>query len=191
MARFFAFAKQIDLDLAKSARAKGCPHCGGKLHSAAYFRSPRHAPDEGKVRFHGLCCSAEGCRRRTRPQSIRFAGRSPFSSQILILARLFHAGPSERNCQQVASELSISLSTAKRWICCWRRVESRSKWWRSLSGGLGLSGQNLWGLWIKLITSDEVPEPFEFLLEKSSSLWAEVKLIVGPEPPAELGLQAR
>jgi hypothetical protein len=71
------------------------------------------------------------------------------------------------------------------------QLTSGSKWWRSLSGGLGLSGQNLWGLWIKLITSDEVPEPFEFLLEKSSSLWAEVKLIVGPEPPAELGLQAR
>jgi hypothetical protein len=185
-ARFFAFAKQIDLELSSEARRKGCPFCGGKLHSAAYFRSPRHSPELGKVRFYGLCCGREGCRRRTRPQSIRFAGRSPFSAQFLLLARLLCSGPSWRNCQKVSAELSISLSTAKRWICYWRRVESASVWWRMLAAGFFLNGKTLWELWTALTSARSTFVSFEFLLQKSASLWAEVKFIVGPDPPAEL-----
>ena len=96
-ARIFAFADKLDLKLAAEARRKGCVYCKGILYSAAYFRSPRHSQVIGKVRFYGLCCSKEGCRRRTNPKSIRFAGKSPYNTSFFLILRLLSSGPSKRN----------------------------------------------------------------------------------------------
>ena len=40
-ARFHGMLLRIDEELAAEARARGCPHCSGKLHSAQYPRRPR------------------------------------------------------------------------------------------------------------------------------------------------------
>ena len=187
-ARIFAFADKLDLKLAAEARRKGCVYCKGILHSAAYFRSPRHSQVTGKVKFYGLCCSKEGCRRRTRPKSIRFAGKSPYNTSFFLFLRLLSSGPSKRNCLALSRELSISLSTTKRWICCWRRIESNSVWWRTLSSGFYLSGKDLCDLWSKLLTNSRPLEAFELLLERAADLWPEIRFIGGKDPPAEVGL---
>ena len=65
--RLYAILLQIDKDLAVETREKGCPYCGGVLHSARYPRKPKgfFVPLHGEeiVRF-SFCCSADGCRRR-------------------------------------------------------------------------------------------------------------------------------
>ena len=40
-ASFWAFIHQLDIDIAAQVQRQGCPHCGGKLHSACYPRKPR------------------------------------------------------------------------------------------------------------------------------------------------------
>ncbi len=41
---FFELLWRVDSDLADKAQAKGCPHCGSKLHRANYPRRPRGGP---------------------------------------------------------------------------------------------------------------------------------------------------
>ena len=57
----------LDVELAAQTRERGCPHCGGALHSARYLRKPRGGPwdvgEELAVR-HSFCCARDGCRRR-------------------------------------------------------------------------------------------------------------------------------
>jgi hypothetical protein len=73
--RLATFLSSIDADLAARARAKGCAHCGGTLHSAAYAGKPCGLPDSIELadRRHSFCCQT--CRRRTTPASVRFLGR--------------------------------------------------------------------------------------------------------------------
>ncbi|WP_106089607.1 hypothetical protein [Enhygromyxa salina] len=61
---------RIDADLYAEARARGCPHCGAPLHAAHYPRKPRGGPAELPPGYDlrlSLCCSRDGCRRRTTP----------------------------------------------------------------------------------------------------------------------------
>ena len=110
-ASFLEFAIQIDLKFAEQARLKCCHHCGGKLHSARYQRKGRLldldlAEDWGS--FHSLCCSVEGCRKRIRPLSIRYAGRSPFSLALFLLAELIQSRGSQRSIIALSKELGVS-----------------------------------------------------------------------------------
>ena len=66
-ARFWQLLHRLDEDLAATAGAARCPHCGGALHRGDYPRKPRGV---GRARLgpayerrHSFCCSRDGCRR--------------------------------------------------------------------------------------------------------------------------------
>ena len=87
-ARLYTFLLELDKDLAIETQEKGCPYCGGALHSARYPRKPQglFAPlnREDSARF-SFCCSADGCRRRVTPPSVRFLGRKRYLGAIVVL----------------------------------------------------------------------------------------------------------
>jgi hypothetical protein len=184
-----AFVEKIDAELAAKCRSRGCPCCGGKPHSAAYFRVLRHAEVVEPLRFQSFCCSKVGCRRRTRPLSVIFAGRSSFAASLILFFGLLRGGRNVRVAKRLAESVAVSISTAKRWLKFWASVESNSNWWRRLSGLHFLSGKSLADLWARLSLSSSAPE--ETLIRCAADLWPEITLSGAPAPPAELGLTPR
>ena len=78
----------IDKDLAEQKRIKACPFCGAPLHTSNYFRNPRGGPDhipESWTLRHSLCCSAENCRKRVLPPSLRFWDRKVYWSIVILV----------------------------------------------------------------------------------------------------------
>jgi hypothetical protein len=188
-ASFLEFALRIDLEFSAQARLKPCIHCGGTLHSARYQRKGRlidtTLPDNWGL-FHSLCCSFEGCRKRVRPFSIRYAGRSPFSIALYLLAELIQSRGSNRSILSLCKELNISERTIRRWLSFWKKVYSKSTWWRKISSIWMLSGKSLSELWDLLLSIKKTSsETFQYLLINSSEIWSEIKLFVGYRPPAK------
>jgi hypothetical protein len=188
-ARFFDFAIHIDAEFSKNARSTGCPKCGGALHSARYNRKGRlkdiASPQNWNL-FHSLCCSNENCRKRVRPLSIRFAGRSPFSANLVILANLLVSGGSKRSIIVICRELKVSESTVRRWLRFWKTVHIKSVWWRKLTSIWSLSGKTFIDLWNLLLeTKKSSQDAFEYLLLNSAKLWREITFTVGNLFPAK------
>lgn len=174
----------IDVELSKSLKKKGCPHCGSPLHFARYARKGRAGPapvPEGWENFHGLCCAREGCRKRVRPPSVRFAGRSPHAPILVLLAHLMRARGSLRRISEICSALRVSERTLRRWLRFWDRAHANSRWWRELASLHALSGQT-----ISSIPGDVFQIQW---LQKTvflcTPLWNELLFGVGPGPPAE------
>jgi hypothetical protein len=122
---------RIDFDLAEEVRARGCPFCGGRLHSARYPRKPRCARDLGpgwKRRF-SFCCAAEGCRRRTTPQSVRFFGRRLYPAVVIVLFSALAQGVTVRRFRMLHSILGIDRRTLERWRRWWREIFPRTRFW--------------------------------------------------------------
>ena len=180
---FFAFAVTLDTELAESLRLKGCPKCSGTLNYGCYSRksrSPFKAPlPENWDRFFSLCCSAEGCRVRVRPPSVRYAGRSPQNAGILLLAQLLKAGASQRSVRAICEELLISERTARRWLRFWKTVCRRSRWWAKLSGLLSLSGLSIIQLFHIYQADNRTRTASEKITSETASLWAEMTISVG------------
>jgi hypothetical protein len=121
-ASFLALLIEVDLDLSAQARRSGCPACKAPLHSARYRRKghtgPVRAP-EGWDLFHGLCCSQEGCRRRVRPESVRFAGRSPNLPFQVAMVCVLRSGGAQRGVTALAALARVSERTVRRWLDFW------------------------------------------------------------------------
>ncbi|MDP3439542.1 MAG: hypothetical protein Q8R95_08065, partial [Azonexus sp.] len=118
--RFHKALVEIDHELAAKVRARGCPHCGGKLHSAQYPRKPRGWRPEvggGETRL-SYCC--ETCRRRTTPASVRFLGRRVYSAAVMVLGSVLPG----RLSVAAARPLCVALKVPKRTLARWR------EWWR-------------------------------------------------------------
>jgi len=182
-ASFLEFAIKIDIELSQKARIKSCPHCGGTLHSARYQRKGRIVDGvtlpEDWGSFHSLCCSSEGCRKRVRPPSMRYAGRSPFSSSLFLLAELIQSGGSARAMTALSKELNISERTLRRWMLLWKKLYNTSKWWRKIASLWMLSGKMLYDFWEQLLKSKETHEDaFQNLLMQSTEIWSETNLFV-------------
>jgi hypothetical protein len=119
----------IDRELAAETQAKGCPYCGGTLHSARYPRKPRCArelsPDWG-WRW-SFCCAREGCRRRSTPPSVRYLGRRVWPAIIVVILstidQLLGSGRAER----IRRAMGVDRRTLDRW----------GKWWRETFPQLG------------------------------------------------------
>ena len=59
----FEAMRDLDIDLAREVRDRGCPHCGGTLHSSSWQRKPRGTPfslPDSCCTRRGLCCSRQG-----------------------------------------------------------------------------------------------------------------------------------
>lgn len=117
----------IDEGLAESARARGCATCGAALHSARYPRKPRGGPwalgAEHDVR-HSLCCSREGCRRRTTPGSVRFLGRRVYLAAVVVLAAVLGQGVSGSRASRLSRLIGADRRTLERWRSWW--LETRT-----------------------------------------------------------------
>ena len=131
--RLYAILLQIDKDLAAETREKGCPHCGGVLHSACYPRKLKKscAPNDGKeiVRF-SFCCSADGCRRRTTSPSVRFLGRKRYLSVVVVLLGAMRHSLTQRRAEELEKLLGVSRRTLSRWQRWWQDTFPASQFWK-------------------------------------------------------------
>ncbi|MGI9332331.1 MAG: hypothetical protein ACR2RL_04160 [Gammaproteobacteria bacterium] len=124
---------EIDIQIAGEVRAAGCTHCAGVLHGARYPRKPRGVPRAllGEDYEHrlSLCCSVEGCRRRSTPASVRFLGRRVYlGAVVLVLSALSH-GLSARRCAELENRYGVSERTLRRWRHWWQVLLPRTPWW--------------------------------------------------------------
>jgi hypothetical protein len=128
------FLSSIDQHLAMQARAKGCPYCGGVLHSAAYIRKPRGLPAEERPggKRESFCCHT--CRRRTTPMSVRYLGRRVYAGAVVLLLSAMHSGVTTRHLEQLRGTLGVSRRTLQRWRHWWRTVFVITPFWRFAQG---------------------------------------------------------
>jgi hypothetical protein len=117
VARFWSVFRAIDQDLAETARKKTCP-CGGRLHTANYFRrprgTPRQLPKQECVRL-SFCCDGDGCRKRVTPPSVRFLGPTVYLGVVIILISALRQGPSPRRVRELSARFDADRRTIARW----------------------------------------------------------------------------
>jgi len=135
--RFWSRLTQLDRHAANEVRSRGCPHCGGVLHSARYSRKPRGL-DRAVLGEHyrvreSFCCAA--CRRRTTPPSLRFLGRKVYLGALLILFGNLATGvePSASSYRSLSARCGIPTRTLARWRRGWIESIPTTRWWRDLA----------------------------------------------------------
>jgi len=127
-ARFYEFLYKIDRDLANTVhRQQTCPHCGGKLDRANYFRKPRGPQISNRLHClaFSFSCRTDGCRKRFLPPSVRFLGRFVYLSHWIALISYFLAKSGYKH-KDLSVKLSISSQTLKRWEVLWDNIFSDS-----------------------------------------------------------------
>ena len=115
----------LDRELAREAKQRGCPRCGGVLDVADYPRKPRGGPfglDSEQHRRLSLCCRRDGCRLRVTPPSVRFLGRRVYISVVVLLGGVLLQGPTRWRADALRNALGADRRTLKRWRRWW--VES-------------------------------------------------------------------
>ncbi len=116
------------------------PFCGGPLHSANYQRKPRGGPPELQEAFEirfSLCCSREGCRRRTMPPSVRFWGRRVYWAPVLLLVTAIRQGKNpDVTLELIKRFCGTWRSTVNRWRDYFKKVFPQSLRYHQLSGHL-------------------------------------------------------
>ena len=137
-ARLYEVLHRLDVDLAQTARASGCRHCDGVLHSAHYARKPRGGPlglgPEIDQRL-SFCCARGGCRRRTTPPSVRFLGRRVYFGAVVVLVCALRDGLSPRRVQELRALLGVDRRTLRRWRTWWREGFPKTGFWRTARAG--------------------------------------------------------
>ena len=135
--RLYAFLMEVDRDLASQAQRSKCRFCGGVLHSACYLRKPRGLPagvdpgPEYPVRF-SFCCSAEGCRRRHTPPSVRFLGRKVYLGVMVALLTAMRQGPTPQSLGTLGGIFGVDRRTLGRWRVWWQTLFPQSEFWRRM-----------------------------------------------------------
>jgi len=133
--RLYEFQLQIDGELASATRGGGCAHCGAALHSACYLRKPRGLPagiDPGpayRLRF-SYCCSADGCRRRHTPPSVRFLGPKVYLSVMVLLLTAMRQGPTPRSSRELGALFGVDRRTLGRWRRWWQALFPQTAFWQ-------------------------------------------------------------
>lgn len=118
-AKLCARLLEIDEALAADVQSRRCPHCASRLDRGDFPRKPRGgavgAAGEIFDRRISLCCSAEGCRRRQTPPSVRFLGRRVYLGIVVLLASVIAtASPS------APATIGVPVRTVRRWLTWWR-----------------------------------------------------------------------
>jgi hypothetical protein len=136
---FFLLLLGYDRDLAEQTRSKGCPHCGSRLHFGRYWRKPRGEPGGLPPEYdrrESLCCSAEGCRKRVLPPSLRFFGRRVYLGPVFVLISAMIHGITEKRAAALWNLVGVSKRTLERWRRWWREKLPQSGFWRAVRGRL-------------------------------------------------------
>lgn len=118
----------LDLELARAAKQRGCPRCGGVLDIANYPRKPRGGPfalGDGHSRRLSLCCRREGCRHRVTPGSVLFLGRRVHLSVVVVLCGVLRQGPTPWRLDALRRVVGADRRTLERW----------RRWWVERVGG--------------------------------------------------------
>jgi hypothetical protein len=129
---FWLFLFAIDQDLAETTRKERCA-CGGRLHSANYFRKPRggrgELPEQYDSRF-SFCCDRDGCRKRATPPSVRFLGRKVYLAAVVILVAAMQQGPSPRRVRELSTVFGADRRTIARWRVFWNEHFPQTRFWK-------------------------------------------------------------
>ena len=132
----------IDKDLAEQKRINACPFCGAPLHTSNYFRNPRGGPDNIPKLLtirHSLCCSAENCRKRVLPPSLRFWDRKVCWSIVILVAVVLKQNRTQGySAGKIIKMVGISRHTLKRWIHYFKEVFPQSDRWKRIRGRMGV-----------------------------------------------------
>ena len=134
-ASLYMFLLDVDRDLATEAARLPCQFCGAKLHSACYDRKLRGLPKgvevgpEYKVRF-SFCCSADGCRRRNAPPSVRFLGPKVYLGVLVALITTMRQGPPRRTVRELRKHFGVSRRTLSRWRKWWQEHFPTRRFWQ-------------------------------------------------------------
>lgn len=129
--RLYPFLVQVDRELACETQKRGCPYCGGVLHSAQYPRKPMGfsaPPGHEEIKRFSFCCSTDGCRRRVTPPSVRFLGRKRYLGAVVILLSAMKQGP--KPSKTLRKLIGVSRKTLSRWQSWWRETFSNSRFWQ-------------------------------------------------------------
>lgn len=143
-----ALLVKVDEARAEETREKGCnspkhPGKNGRLHSADYGRKPRGAgvlSEEFRRRF-SFCCSIDGCRRRTTPESLRFQGPKVYLGVAVVVVSALRCGLTPTRMQTLKELVGVSPQTVRRWLGWWRETLPSTKVWRSFRGSLSSAVQ--------------------------------------------------
>jgi hypothetical protein len=127
--RVFQLLEEVDGDLAQEAQARGCCHCGGKLHRANYERKPRGGPQWDQR--DSFCCGKEGCRRRCTPESVRFLGRRVYAGFVVVLVSAMVHGLKPERVHRIREVLGIDRRTLGRWRQWWLDTFVGSSFWKA------------------------------------------------------------
>ena len=123
---FFDQLRGIDEAIVEAAKAAGCVFCGARLDRADYPRKPRGGEfataEEAETRRFSLCCSAEGCRKRVTPPSVRFLGRKVYLSVVVVLASIHAAREAWARAAALRAATGVPARTLRRWVAWWRTV---------------------------------------------------------------------
>jgi len=136
----------IDKDLAERQREKNCPFCHSPLHYSNYLRKPRggpeNLPEEYLLRL-SLCCSAEGCRRRVLPGSLRFWDRRVyFGVVMLVMTTLGQRRTGGYSASKLMKIFGVSRHTLKRWAGYFENIFPFSSRWKKVKGRIGIDMLN-------------------------------------------------
>lgn len=165
----FALLHALDLEVLESLRRQGCPRCGGRLHRADFARKVRGVPASAETWFEtrfALCCSREGCRRRTLPPSVRFLGRKVYAAMSIVAACA--AELAHRHWQEARR--------IRRWLAWWREAFGASARFKDLRGWLAVP-----------IEVDELPGSLLAAVQGPTStdrLVRLLSLVAGVAPPS-------
>ena len=136
-ARLFWLLLKIDLDIAAGVRAKGCPWCGGVLHSARYPRKPRGALIElgpEYERRESFCCSEPDCRLRTTPPSVLFLGRCVYLGAVNLIICAMAVDAPAHQVARLRELTGVDVRTVRRWRRWWQRALPSGAFWKSMAG---------------------------------------------------------
>jgi hypothetical protein len=135
--RLYEFLFDVDRDLAGEARRSKCRFCGAVLHSACYARKPRGLPpgvDPGpahRIRF-SFCCSADGCRRRHTPPSVRFLGPKVYLGVMVALLTAMRQGATPRSARSLHAIFGVDRRTLARWRVWWQTLFPKTGFWQRM-----------------------------------------------------------
>ena len=134
-ASVYLFLLQVDQDLAAEMSLRRCRFCGAKLHSACYNRKPRGLPAGVEVGpeyvlRHSFCCSADGCRSRHRPPSVRFVGPKVYLGVLVVLLTAMRQGPTPRAARELRKHFGVSHRTLARWLKWWQEQFPGTRFWQ-------------------------------------------------------------
>jgi hypothetical protein len=164
-ASLFSLLHRIDMELLRQHQQGGCPYCGGPLHQANYPRKPRGGldtiPEDCLLRL-SLCCSREGCRRRSLPPSTRFMGRRVYWGCVILVAMTLRQNrPDGMSANKLKRLLGVTRKTLIRWAAYFRDEFPFSAQWQRLRGRVSPSVRDseLPGTLVRLfLLNSESPE---------------------------------